>query len=172
MSFSHQHSLVASQRGLRDCKFPVVSRTLLSILADLNNVVVWMVLILPLISRTLRSILSNVAGISLFWKAPFYLYCLILSWYLLNLLLLPTFFSCIISCIISFSAVFFFFSFFRSFHFFASLCIFSFLFAFACSRSFYICSLSLISRPTFILLIGFLSRIPTLSRTRFPPALD
>ena len=33
---------------LNDSKFPLVSRTLLSILADLNNVVVWTVSTLPL----------------------------------------------------------------------------------------------------------------------------
>ena len=35
---------------LNDSKFPQVSRTLLSILADLNNAVIWMLLILLLIS--------------------------------------------------------------------------------------------------------------------------
>ena len=50
---------------LRDNKFPRVTRTLLSILADLSHVVVWMVLIIPLIYtstslffRFLRTILS------------------------------------------------------------------------------------------------------------------
>ena len=52
MSFSHQHQLVVFYRSLRYSKSSQVSRTLLSILADLNNVVVWMVSILPLISTS------------------------------------------------------------------------------------------------------------------------
>ena len=43
-SFSHQ--------SLRDSKFSQVSRTLLSIMADLNNAVVWMVSTCPLISKS------------------------------------------------------------------------------------------------------------------------
>ena len=38
--------------NLSDCKCPKIFRTLLSILADLNNAIVWMVLILPLISNS------------------------------------------------------------------------------------------------------------------------
>ena len=38
--------------SLSDCKFPQVSRTLLSILADLNNAVVWIVSSRPLISKS------------------------------------------------------------------------------------------------------------------------
>ncbi len=38
--------------SLSDSKSPQVSRTLLSILADLNNAVVWMVLIRPQISNS------------------------------------------------------------------------------------------------------------------------
>ena len=37
--------------GLSDSKSPQVSRTFLSILADLNNVVVWLVSTRPLISK-------------------------------------------------------------------------------------------------------------------------
>ena len=38
--------------SLRDSKSPQVSRTLLSILANLNNMVIWMVSIWPLISKS------------------------------------------------------------------------------------------------------------------------
>ena len=38
--------------NLSDCKYPQVSRTLLSILAVLNNVVVWMVSTRPLTSKS------------------------------------------------------------------------------------------------------------------------
>ena len=38
--------------SLSDSKSPQVSRTLLSILADLNNAVVWIVSICPLISKS------------------------------------------------------------------------------------------------------------------------
>ena len=44
--------LLVSLWGLSDNKFPQVSRTLLSILADVNNVVAWIVLTLPLISKS------------------------------------------------------------------------------------------------------------------------
>ena len=37
---------------LSDNKYPQISRTLLSILADLNNAVVWMVSTRPLISKS------------------------------------------------------------------------------------------------------------------------
>ena len=47
------------QGRLGHSKYSQISRTLLSILADLNNVVIWMVLFLPLISRTLLSILAD-----------------------------------------------------------------------------------------------------------------
>ena len=39
-------------KSLSDSKSPQVSRTLLSILADLSNIVVWMVSVLPLISNS------------------------------------------------------------------------------------------------------------------------
>ena len=48
--FSYQFWLVAFHWS--DSKSPQLSRTLLSILADLNKVVVWMVFILPLISNS------------------------------------------------------------------------------------------------------------------------
>ena len=44
--------------SLSDCMSPQVSRTLLSILTDLNNTLVWMVSILPLISNS-NSLLSK-----------------------------------------------------------------------------------------------------------------
>ena len=44
VSFSHQHKLIVFfYWSLSDSKCPQVSRTLLSILTVLNNVVVWMV---------------------------------------------------------------------------------------------------------------------------------
>ena len=52
MSFSHQRLLIVFHRSLSDSKSLQVSRTLLSILADLNNAVVWMVSTLPLISKS------------------------------------------------------------------------------------------------------------------------
>ena len=50
-SFSHQHYPMVSHWRLRDSKSPQICRTLLSILADLNNKVVWMVSSRLLISR-------------------------------------------------------------------------------------------------------------------------
>ena len=47
--FSHQRQLVVFHWSLRDSKSPQVSMTLLSILTNLNNAVVWMVSIFPLI---------------------------------------------------------------------------------------------------------------------------
>ena len=41
-----------------DSKSPQISRTLLSILADLNNAVTWMISILPLISKFFSPLLS------------------------------------------------------------------------------------------------------------------
>ena len=49
-SFSHQLWLMVFHLNLSDSKSPQVFRILLSILVNLNNVVVWMVLICPLIS--------------------------------------------------------------------------------------------------------------------------
>ena len=51
-SFSHHRLLMAFHLSLRDNKSPQVSRTLLSILADLNNAVIWRVSTRPLISMS------------------------------------------------------------------------------------------------------------------------
>ena len=51
-SFSHQLVLMVFHRNLNDSKSPQVSRNLLSILAYLNNAVVWMVSTCPLISKS------------------------------------------------------------------------------------------------------------------------
>ena len=56
--FSHQRKLVVFHRRLSDSKSPLISRTLLSILVNLNNAVVWMVSIHPLISK-LSSLCTN-----------------------------------------------------------------------------------------------------------------
>ena len=56
--FSHQLTLMVFHRILSDSKSPQVFRTFLSILADLNNAVVWMVLIHPPISN-FSSLLFN-----------------------------------------------------------------------------------------------------------------
>ena len=55
-NFSHQHSLMVFHCSLSDSKSPQISRTLLSILADLNNVVIWMVSTRPLISMGLKKV--------------------------------------------------------------------------------------------------------------------
>ena len=49
--FSHQHLQIVFHWSLRDSKSPQVSMTLLSILADLNNDLFWMVSTCPLISK-------------------------------------------------------------------------------------------------------------------------
>ena len=49
---SHWRKLIVSYWSLSDSNFPQVSRTLLSILADLNNAVVWMVSTCILISKS------------------------------------------------------------------------------------------------------------------------
>ena len=59
VSFSHQRLLVVFYWGLSNSKSPQVSRTLLSILADLNNAVFWMVSILPRISNFSSPLLQN-----------------------------------------------------------------------------------------------------------------
>ena len=51
-SFSHQCKLMVFHWSLSDSKSPQVSRTLLSILAVLNNVVVWMVSTRPPTSKS------------------------------------------------------------------------------------------------------------------------
>ena len=57
-SFSHQHQSMVFHWSLSDSKFSQVSRTLLSILVDLNNAVVWMVSACPLISNSSGSIIN------------------------------------------------------------------------------------------------------------------
>ena len=57
-SFLHQRQLMVFHWSLSISKFPQVFRTLLSILAVRNNVVVWMVSPRPLISQS-SSPLSN-----------------------------------------------------------------------------------------------------------------
>ena len=52
--FLHQRKLVVFHWSLSDSKSPQVSRTLLSILANLNSVLVWMVTTRPLISKSSR----------------------------------------------------------------------------------------------------------------------
>ena len=52
MSFLHQCYLTVFHWSLSDSKFPQVSRTLLSILAVLNNAVVWMVSTCPSTSKS------------------------------------------------------------------------------------------------------------------------
>ena len=51
-SFSHHLTLMIFHRSLSDSKSPKVSKTLFSILADLNNAVIWMVSTHPLISKS------------------------------------------------------------------------------------------------------------------------
>ena len=60
MSFSHQRYLIVFHRSLRDSKSARVSRTLLSILADLNNVVVWRVLNCPLPSPSVPIVILSI----------------------------------------------------------------------------------------------------------------
>ena len=56
--FSHQRQLMVFHRSLSDSKSPQVSRALLSILADLNNAVVWMVSTRPFISKSSDSFIN------------------------------------------------------------------------------------------------------------------
>ena len=55
-SFSYQLTLMFFHRSLSDSNSHLVSRTLLSILVDLNSIVIWMVSIRPLISNSSSSI--------------------------------------------------------------------------------------------------------------------
>ena len=64
--FSHQCRLVVFLWSLSDIKSSQVSRTLLSILADVNNSVVWMVSFPPLISSSLS------ISLLLLWSTAFY----------------------------------------------------------------------------------------------------
>ena len=50
--YSHQRNLMVSYKSLRHRKSPQISRTLLSILADINDVVVWRVFTCSLISKS------------------------------------------------------------------------------------------------------------------------
>ena len=50
-SFSHQRQLMVFHWNLSDSKSPQLTRTLLIILAVLNNAVVWMVSTCPFISK-------------------------------------------------------------------------------------------------------------------------
>ena len=52
--FSHQCSLMVFHWSLSDCKSPQVSRTRLSILADLSNAVIWIVSTSPPTSKSSR----------------------------------------------------------------------------------------------------------------------
>ena len=54
-SFSHQRTWVSFHWSLRDSKFPHLTRTFLSILVDLNNAVVWKVLVRPTTSNSSSS---------------------------------------------------------------------------------------------------------------------
>ena len=66
-SFSHHFKLMVFHWSLSDSKSPQVSRTLLSILAVLNNVVVWMVSTHPPTSKSSRPFNNPFVTIS---KAP------------------------------------------------------------------------------------------------------
>ena len=57
-SYSYKQTLAVFHWNLGYSKFPRVSRTLLNILVDFNNVVAWMVSIFPLISNS-SSLLSK-----------------------------------------------------------------------------------------------------------------
>ena len=62
-NFSHQRSSMVSHWTLSDSKSPHVSRTLLSIMVDLNNVVVWMVYPHRLISKSSSLFTNPVIGL-------------------------------------------------------------------------------------------------------------
>ena len=107
--FSHQIQLMVFHRGLSDSKSSKVSKTLLSILADLDNAKVLIVLIHPLISKSsspfsqpletvpnakLQKVLASPScsiGFSLLWHgtsnfslfAFFDYHCMVLSWQVL-----------------------------------------------------------------------------------------
>ena len=51
-SLSHQRQLMVFHWSLSDNKSPQVDKTLLSILADFNNIVAWVVSTRPLISKS------------------------------------------------------------------------------------------------------------------------
>ena len=62
VSFSHHYQLIVLLGSLRDSKSSQISRTLLSILADLNDAVVWVVSTCALISKS-SSPFTNRLGI-------------------------------------------------------------------------------------------------------------
>ena len=66
-SFSHQHKPIVSHWSLSDNKSLQVYRTLLRILADLNNAVVWMVSTRPLISKSFSPCINPLVTVS---RAP------------------------------------------------------------------------------------------------------
>ena len=55
-SFTHQHLLVVIHWSLGDIESPLASRTLLSILVDLNNAVFWRVSVFPRVPSVLTTI--------------------------------------------------------------------------------------------------------------------
>ena len=55
---------MVSHCSLSDSNSPQVSRTLLSILADLNNAVVWMVSTLPVISKSTSPFTQHLVTVS------------------------------------------------------------------------------------------------------------
>ena len=63
-SFSHKRYLMVFQLSLSDSKFPQVSRTLLSILIDLNNAVVWMMSSRPFISKSFGPFINPLMTVS------------------------------------------------------------------------------------------------------------
>ena len=70
LSFSHQRWLMVFHWSLSDSKFPQVSRTILSILAVLNNAVIWMVSTRPSTSQIIIIIIIypfRVFHISVSW---------------------------------------------------------------------------------------------------------
>ena len=75
--FSHQLMLIVFHWSLSDSKSPQISRTLLSILADLNNVVVLMVFTRPFIFKSPSPFINplvNVHRVSIIigYKSPFH----------------------------------------------------------------------------------------------------
>ena len=61
-SFSHQRYLMVSYWSLSDSKSPQVSRNLLNMVADLNNAVVWMVLMVLYFPKS-SSLFTNPRGL-------------------------------------------------------------------------------------------------------------
>ena len=62
-SFSHQRQLMVFHWSLRGIKSPQVTRTLLSMLADVNNGVVWIVSTRPLISESSRPFINSLVTV-------------------------------------------------------------------------------------------------------------